>query len=205
MVDSVRWDERYLKGDMPWETGNASTELQRAVQDERVAPCRAIDLGCGTGVNSVWLAQQGFDVVGVDLSSAAIEHARRRGKEAGVAVQFITADLLVLPDLGEPFAFFFDRGCYHVFRRGGQEREYVQMVQRLMTPGARGLVLAGNARERQEPGPPVVTEAEIRADWGSGFEILWLREFRFDQNLVDTSRPLGWATFLQRRGEESFE
>lgn len=198
MSDAAHWDDRYRWDDTPWETGHPSTELQRVIREEQLAPCRAIDLGCGTGANVVWLAQQGFDVVGVDVSPSAVERARARA--ANVPVQFLVADLLALPDPGPPFAFFFDRGCYHLFRRSGQAERYVQTVAGLVTAGGRGLVLAGNARERQQPGPPVVTEEEFRADWGPWFDVLRLREFRFDQNLVDTSRPLGWAGFLRRRG-----
>jgi SAM-dependent methyltransferase len=198
MSDLARWDDRYLQSDTPWETGHPSTELQRAVQDETIPRGRAIDLGCGSGANAVWLAQQGFNVVGVDFSPTAIDRARQRATDAGVAVQFHAADVLRLPELGTTFKFFFDRGCYHVLRRSGQATCYVQVVKQLMAPGSQGLVLAGNAREKLVPGPPVVTEEQLRADWSDGFEFRWLREFRFDLNMVDTSRPLGWAAFLRR-------
>ncbi len=67
--------------------------------------------------NAVWLAQQGFEVTGVDLSSLAVDRARARAADAGVRVRFLTADVLHPPALGVPFSFFFDRGCYHVVRR----------------------------------------------------------------------------------------
>ncbi|MBL7201233.1 MAG: methyltransferase domain-containing protein [Anaerolineae bacterium] len=51
---------------MPWETGPRE-ELVGLVDSGRIAPCRAIDLGCGTGSNSIFLAQRGFEVTGVDL------------------------------------------------------------------------------------------------------------------------------------------
>jgi methyl halide transferase len=194
------WDERYRQGNLPWETREPSTELRRVVAEEKIAPCRAIDLGCGTGAHAVWLAQQGFDVVGVDLSPTAIERARARAASARVQARFIAADMLNLPDPGPLFPFFFDRGCYHIFQRDGKSAEYVKAVERLTAPAARGLVLAGNAREPQRPGPPVVTEEEFRSDWQGAFEIVWLREFRFDQNMIDTTRPLGWAGFLRKRG-----
>lgn len=199
MSDQACWDSCYDRGDTPWETGHPSTELQRVVRAEGIAPCRVIDVGCGSGPNVVWLAQQGFDVVGADFSARAIARARECAAAAKVAAQFHNADVLALPDLGAPFQFFFDRGCYHSLHRSGLGPPYVETVWRLTEARARGLVLTGNAHERQEPGPPVVSEEEIRAGWSERFEILWLREFRFDRNLKDTSRPLGWATFLQRR------
>lgn len=199
MSDQASWDSHYTGGHAPWETGHPSLELQRVVREEAIAPCRAVDLGCGTGVNAVWLAQQGFDVVGVDFSPVAIERARARATAAQVVVPFHQADVLALPDLGAPFEFIFDRGCYHVLRRDGQARCYVDTVAGLAAPTARALVLAGNAKEPRQPGPPVVTEEEFRTDWGAHFEVLWLREFRLDRNLTDTTQPLAWAGLLRRR------
>ena len=74
----------------------------------------------------------------------------------------------------------------------------------LLVPVAAGLIILNGCSNPAQT-PPVVTEAEIRADWGGGFDVLWLREFRFDQNLLDPSRPLGWAGWLQRRSGQTVE
>ena len=58
----------------------------------QLPPGRALELGCGTGTNTVWLAQHGFDCTGVDLSPRAIARARQRADEAGVQVNFLEAD-----------------------------------------------------------------------------------------------------------------
>ena len=52
------------------------------VEAGTLVPGRALDVGCGTGTNALWLAQRGFDVLGVDLSPLAVEKAR--AKSAGV-------------------------------------------------------------------------------------------------------------------------
>lgn len=193
------WETHYQDPHPPWETGHPSTELQRVVAEEKVARGRALDIGCGSGINAVWLAQQGFDVVGIDFSTIAIERARARARAAGVRVDFREADIGAAPDLGGPFRFFLDRGCYHVFRRDGQTAAYFQALTGWTAPHTRGLVLAGNAREKMEPGPPVVSEEELRGDWEPAFTIHWLRELRFDQNLRDPARPLGWSAWVERR------
>ncbi len=201
MSDLTRWEERYAKGDTPWETGRPSSELQRAVADIPVRPCRALELGCGMGANAVWLAQQGFEVTALDLSASAIERARQRAGEAGVSVHFLVADVLKPPpQLAGPFDFFFDRGCYHVVRREDPQA-YVQTLRRLTHSGTLGLVLAGNAREPHEPGPPVVSEEQIRQELGSLFDIVQLGEFRFDQSQIDSNRYLGWSCLLRCRKE----
>lgn len=198
MSDSGRWDERYAKGDTPWETGRPSSELQRVVAEAPIRPCRAVELGCGTGASALWLAQQGFDVTALDLSAVAIACARRRADEAGVRVHFLTADVLnPPPELAGPFDFVFDRGCYHVVRRDNVAT-YLETLRRLTRPGSLALVLAGNAREPHDPGPPVVSQADIRSELGSLFDAVELREFRFDQVEAVGTRFLAWSRLLRR-------
>jgi 2-polyprenyl-3-methyl-5-hydroxy-6-metoxy-1,4-benzoquinol methylase len=198
MSDMAHWERRYRDGDSPWDTGRPSSELMRVVTEVPIRPCRAIDLGCGTGTSAVWLAQNGFEVTAVDLSPLALERAKQRAAESGVSVRCLAADLLNLAeDLGGPFDFFFDRGCYHVVRRVSAA-QYVQSLLALTRPGTVGLVLAGNAREAHSPGPPVVTEEEIRGELGQVFTIEWLREFRFDQLAGSDFQPLAWSCLLRR-------
>ncbi|HEV2968414.1 MAG TPA: methyltransferase domain-containing protein [Pirellulales bacterium] len=197
MADVPQWEEHYRSGTPPWDTGRTSSELMRVVQAENIRPCRAIELGCGTGTNAVWLAQQGFEVTGVDLVPLAIERAIERAAAAGVTIRFLSLDLLALPDLGAPFDFLFDRGCYHAVRRENA-LGYITAVDRLLRPGALGLVLAGNAKEPLDPGPPVVSETELRSELGSRFEIVSLTEFRFDAELGPGFKPLAWSCLLRK-------
>jgi SAM-dependent methyltransferase len=196
MSDVGRWDQRYREGDTPWDTGQPSSELLRVVAAEGIKPCRAVELGCGTGTNSLWLASRGFDVVGVDISEVVIERARARAAGEPRA-RFVVADVLTPLDLGEPFPFFFDRGCYHVVRRD-DVAAYLRTLGRITTADAVGLVLAGNAREKHEPGPPVVSEEELRAELGRVFSIAWLREIRFDAAPGIPVRFLGWSCLVRK-------
>ena len=198
MPEHIDWNDRYRDGDLPWDTGRPSSELTRVIRQYAIEPCRALEIGCGTGTNSVWLAQQGFEVTGVDLAPLAVEQAQRRARAAGVNVHFLAASVLELPALAGPFAFFFDRGCYHAVRRSAP-REYAPAVARQLAGDARGLVLAGNAREPHEPGPPVVTEEEIREELGFAFQILDLHEFRFDEAPGVPARFLGWSCLVEKR------
>jgi SAM-dependent methyltransferase len=198
MSDQAHWNERYEKGQTPWDTGQPSGELQCVLAELPIRSCRAIELGCGTGASAVWLAEQGFEVTAIDLSPLAIDTARRRAEEAGVNVRFLVGD--VLAPLLEPsglFDFFFDRGCYHVVRRENVSA-YVEALRRLTGTGTLGLVLAGNVREPHEPGPPTVSEEQLRSELGVLFDIVRLREFRFDQVEPSGLRFLGWSCLLRR-------
>jgi SAM-dependent methyltransferase len=199
MSEQEHWDNRYVKGDTPWDSGRPSQELVRVLDEERITPCRAIDLGCGTGSNAIYLASLGFDVTAADISPTAIDRCRMRRATTDVRIRCIQADLLDPPDdIGGSYSFFLDRACYHVVRRVNVEA-YFRTLDRIIAPSALGLVMAGNAREPMEPGPPTVTEEELRADWEKLFEIIWLREFRFDATNGGGARPLGWSFLVRRR------
>ena len=197
MSEQRSWNERYQSGDAPWDTGYPSTELIRTVKEEGIQPGRVIELGCGTGTNSIWLAQQGFEVTAVDISPLALDQARGKAASAGVQIHFLEADVLNPPPLGAPFPFFFDRGCYHVVRRIDVNK-FLSTLEGISQPGTIGLVLTGNAKEKHEPGPPVVSEPEIRQELGRLFEILRLREFRFDEAENVGVRFLGWSCLVKR-------
>lgn len=200
MSETEHWEGRYTGAEPPpWDTGRVSAELVRRVNDAKIAPCRAVELGCGTGINAIWLAQRGFDVTAVDISPTAIERARQRAADVGVSVRFVVADVTALPDLGPPFAFFFDRGCYHAVRRGNAGG-FLRQLDGITAAGSIGVVLTGNAREERKPGPPVVTAETIRAELGRVFEIVSLEEFRFDQDEPDGHRHLGWSVLLRKSG-----
>jgi SAM-dependent methyltransferase len=170
----------------------------RVVAEERIAPGRVIDLGCGTGANAIWLVQQGFETTGMDISPLAIERARKRAAEAGTQVRLVAGDVLEPPaEIGGPYDFVFDRGCYHIVRRISAER-YLATLLQITRPGSLCLVLTGNAREPLDPGPPVVSEDEIRAELGQKLTVVRLREFRFDQVKGFEVLPLAWSCLLKR-------
>jgi 2-polyprenyl-3-methyl-5-hydroxy-6-metoxy-1,4-benzoquinol methylase len=193
------WESRYLTAERPpWDTGRPSAELVRRLGQFPIPRTRAVEFGCGTGTNAVWLAQQGFDVTGLDISPTAIRLAEQQARAAGVAVRFLAADVTELPDLGEPFPFFFDRGCYHAVRRVNAAG-FLRELDRFTAPGAWGVVLTGNANEERKPGPPTVSEATLRSELGRLFEFVSLEEFRFDQGETDGHHHLGWSCVLRKR------
>ena len=215
--DFIDWDDHYRGGNTPWDTEGPCEELARVIAQERIAPCAAIDLGCGYGTHSLWLARRGFDVTGVDVSALAIARARRRAEAAGVPVRFVTADLLDPPDLGGPYGFFLDRCCYHYARLVDPDA-YLRTVERLIGPGTIGLVLAGSANDRRRPtriclsmggktvrvltdtGPPAIREEDIRRELEPLFAILWIREFVFERGASGQGGWLGWSCLVRREG-----
>ena len=66
------WDSRYRGGDIPWDTGIVPPEVVALVASGLLTPDWALDIGCGSGFNSRYLAWHGFKVVGVDLAQSAL-------------------------------------------------------------------------------------------------------------------------------------
>ncbi len=192
------WDQRYRDGETPWNTGRPSVELQSMLDEYAIAPCRALEIGCGAGVNAVYLAQRGFEVTAFDVSATAIEAARRRARDKHVDCRFLVASAIEPPDLGAPFDFVFDRGCFHVVREL-DERAVVNHLKRWLAPDGRLLVLTGNANEENHEGPPRLTEDEVRAAFEITFDIVQLRAFRFDAELDSGFRPLAWSILMRHR------
>jgi cyclopropane fatty-acyl-phospholipid synthase-like methyltransferase len=105
---------------------------------EREQSGRALDVGCGAGVFSVWLAEQGMDVTGVDLFPEAIAMARERAAATGADVAFITADLFTYTPQ-HPFDLVFDSGCLHSLV-GGSVAAYRDKVIDWLAPGGEFLL-----------------------------------------------------------------
>lgn len=199
MSDQENWEQRYRDGATPWDIGRPCEELQRVLQSGVVQPCRTLDLGCGTGTNAVYLAQRGFDVTGVDVAQNALEKAREKAAAANVNVRFLHADVCHLPDLGEPFDFVYDRGCFHTFKERRWEG-FMDTLERATYSGSLYLMLCGNAKEPREHGPPTLTEEEIRAALSPLFDFEWMNEFRFSIVFDDGEhRPLAWSCLMRRR------
>jgi ubiquinone/menaquinone biosynthesis C-methylase UbiE len=191
------WNNRYGEQNTPWDTGRPSTELARVLDTGVIPAGRTLELGCGSGTNAVYLAKRGFTVTAVDLSSLALEQASQRAKQAGVEVTWVEGDVTKLPDLGPPFDFVFDRGCYHGVRRSNLAG-FLETLRRVTGSGSKYLVLAGNANEPHEVGPPQVHEHELRQELGGLFTFDDLREFRFDEN-GDVPGFLAWSCLLTRK------
>jgi SAM-dependent methyltransferase len=193
-----RWDSSYRRDGSPgWDTGRPSSNLQRALSQGLLKPCRAAELGCGTGTNVIYLAQQGFDVTGIDIAPTALNLARGKAERAGVQAEWFLADVTRAPQL-KPFDLIFDRGCYHGVRRANAAG-YVTTLRQLTRRGSRILILAGNANEERHYGPPRVTEEEIRKDFADDFQIVELRETRFDTQQSGAQGAMAWFILLERK------
>jgi SAM-dependent methyltransferase len=195
---SSQWDERYASGDAPWDVGAPDEHLSRLVGEGRLAPGRALEIGCGTGTNAVFLASRGFDVVGLDLSARAVERARGRASASGVSCAFHDLDFLRDEVPGAPYQFVFDRGCFHIFDEAEDRLCFAARVAGLLAPDGLWLSLVGSTEgpDRLE-GPPRRSARDLAQAIEPALEVVELKRVGFT-----SSRPepaAAWLVLSRRR------
>ncbi len=200
-MNKDEWDERYRGGDAPWDRPTPTEHLPWAIETFGIAPCKVIDIGCGTGTNVIWLAQQGFDAVGVDFSPLAVAQARAKAADAGVDCSFEAVDFLDDPVGGGPFGWAFDRGCFHSVEAGAERDAFARKVADLLTPGGLWLSLIGSTdTPPREMGPPQVSARQITAAVEDRFEVLLLEANSFRNGTDETYAA--WRCFMRKREAE---
>src|SRR3989304_3893887 len=110
------WDQIYRKyplEELGWELGKPRPLLVEFVEKGLIKKGKALDICCGAGTNTVYLAEKGFKVTGIDISSKAIEYARKKAAHAKVTLDLRVRSFLDLPFSDEEFDFVFDMGCFH--------------------------------------------------------------------------------------------
>jgi SAM-dependent methyltransferase len=166
------YNAAYRLARMPWELG-PRPELVELVGTGRLTPCRAIDLGCGTGANTVFLAEKGFDATGVDFSAVALGKAASLAASAGVAVQLVEDDLTALRHPLGTFDLLVDYGSLDDLGLADRDR-YVDNVVPLAAPGARFLLWCFEWRARRLDRwlrfPPMAP-GEVERRFGTAFTI----------------------------------
>jgi SAM-dependent methyltransferase len=128
------YDAWYRFGTPPWGAA-ASPDLVDLVEAGQLQPCRVVDIGCGTGATSIYLASRGFDVTGVDFAPAAVDRARAAAAAANVTATFVVDDITAPIRLPGGFALLVDHGTFDDLTNAARI-SYVATANRLAAEGA---------------------------------------------------------------------
>lgn len=151
IIQRLMFGTMYRLGFTPWD-GHPIPERVRAAA-ESTQKGRALDVGCGTGDTSIFLAGQGWDVTGVDFVQRALDRAKSKAAAAGVRVNFVRADVAELDQagIGDGFRLIVDSGLLHGLPDDVRDA-YVRHLGRLAAPGATLIIGAfptgGNGKPR---------------------------------------------------------
>lgn len=205
MHGSYEWDERYKVGKdaLPWDTGMPAPELVEYFEKTDSKPTSALEIGCGTGTNAIWMAQHGCKVVATDLSPTAIDIANEKLKKDNADVKFEVADILKEEPVADGSVdFVFDRGVYHVMPPD-MRHKFIDRVHNALSEGGFWLCLAGNADEfRPEgvEGPPQLKASDLVDYAEKQFEVIRMERGSFV--LPDGSPHLAWKVVFRKRTEK---
>ena len=144
-----------------WIFGPLDPVLVELVEGGRIVLGRAIDLGCGAGLEAIYLAKKGFEVIGVDFSPTAIRRARRTAEEARVPVRFLIDDLTCLRHIHGSFDLLTDFGALNDMDQDAREL-YVQNILPLTQPGSCFLLMGFENRLSNE---------EVEQRFGNSFSV----------------------------------
>jgi SAM-dependent methyltransferase len=178
-TDGPRWYQMvywlmYRLGLVLWKRTTPPAELIALVEGPPPLPAgRALDLGCGTGTDTIYLATHGWDVTGVDMTPKALAIARCHATAAGVAPQLIHGDVTRLDDLGvgQGYTLLVDFGCFHSLP-DDRRSPYVTGVTHVAAPGAT-LLLCGFRRRGFALAHAGTTVEEVRQRFcGAGWELV---------------------------------
>jgi len=97
--------------ELPWHDEDPPQQLLHALA-ARDKPGRALDVGCGGGTYSLYLARQGYDVTAIDFMPEAVAMTRQRAVEAGANIEVLQADVTDWSS-AQPFDIVLDVGCLH--------------------------------------------------------------------------------------------
>jgi 2-polyprenyl-3-methyl-5-hydroxy-6-metoxy-1,4-benzoquinol methylase len=166
----------YRVGTPPWEGHPLPERLRELIEGpSALPPGKALDVGCGTGDTSIYLARRGWDVTAFDFMNVALKRARAKAEAAAVSIRTMQADVtrLTPSEVGVGFHLIVDNGLLHGLSDAGRDA-YVRLVSTIAAPNAT-LLLAGFA-EKKRRGPRGYDRPEVERRFAAGWELLGHRK-----------------------------
>ncbi len=198
MERQKKFIKHYEEGFMPWAHQSPDFNIIETIESLKIKPCKVLDVGCGTGIESIWFATKGFDVTGIDVSPVAIEMSKANAQKNGAFVDFRVMDFMTEKLTKLKYDLAFDRGFFHGFHTHKERVEIVNSFSKILKKDGLWLSLIGNADGlKRDPGPPLKTATEIIKSVEPLFEILLLKSSYFGNDQDNPSR--NWVCLMKKR------
>ncbi len=190
------FDNAY-EGTPTWDIGRPQGAIVRLATAGSIAG-PVLDVGCGTGENSLYLAALGHDVVGIDLARAAIDKARAKATQqsAGTNVEFLVWDALHVGEMGRTFQTAIDSGLFHCLAPS-ERVAYATSLHEALSPGGRAYLLCWSALNPLGYGPERIRKADIRASFRSGWSVESIEQESLD-SLLPVRLVRAWLARIRR-------
>ena len=147
--------------EIPWNNEEPPQILVELVESGKIEPCKTIDLGCGAGNYSIYLAGKGFEVTGIDFSPTAIEIAKKNAERKKVKCNFLVGDVLCdLDKIKKGWDFAYEWGLLHLIPCPDRPK-YVESVWRLLNDNGKYLSLCFSEHDTYFEGSGKYRETQI--------------------------------------------
>ncbi|NQU34712.1 MAG: class I SAM-dependent methyltransferase [Bacteroidetes bacterium] len=193
-----RFIEKNKEGNTPWVHKEADFNLVNMVENWPINPCRTLELGCGTGTDAIWLAENGFEVTAIDGSPIAIDIAKKAAQENNIDCNFKVIDFVSDEMKESPYDFIFDRGFFHSFDTDSDRKLIAEKAAGLLSERGMWLTLMANAdAPPRDSGPPMRSARSIVDAVEPFFKILTLTVSYFGNEQDDPPRI--WVCLMRKR------
>lgn len=180
----ISWEDAY-KTTPPWDISRPQPAFVELVRAGELSKGLVLDIGCGTGENALFLAENGFSVVGVDLSNRAIAAAKEKAIVRRLKVDFRVGNALSLSFQASHFGNCIDSGLFHTFNDHDRLAFAREIARILRTNGRYFMLCFGDKEPTNWGGPRRITKEEIEATFSPLFEIDYIRDSFFATRIHD--------------------
>jgi SAM-dependent methyltransferase len=170
---SISWEEAY-KTTPPWDIGRPQPAFVELVRTGELRKSTTLDIGCGTGENALFLAENGFSTVAVDLSTRAVDAAKAKASQRKLKVDFRIANALSLDFDSGSFGNVIDSGLFHTFN-DSERIIFANEISRVLVMNGGYFMLCFSEKEPVNwGGPRRITKQEIEATFTRFFKINYI-------------------------------
>lgn len=198
------WDDFYRQGTPSWDTGELEPDFKQVVDGLNLKTrTTVLDIGCGSGIEALYMAQKRFEVTAVDCSRMATDRASSRADIRNAQLRIVTDDIFRFTHHNRnQYDFVYDIGFYHFIRQRFLA-DYIDMLWRITKKGSYYYTLAGASEEgiereyAEQNFLPSVSQEEVTEELASLFEIVEVRQGTIRSRAKDEPF-LAWSCLFRR-------